>query len=324
MWRPRSTRSGPAAHRAWAPAPGKARSRCTRPRARSWRPTTTSTTNSCRWWRSTAWSAGPSCWLLLAYLAAAAWRSWKAADAEAAPTSPGARVPVQPAGAAGGQQHRLSLAHGRHRRAVRACAWAGSRRPMRASASAPLAGAAAALEPAHRQCLRGSHGGLPGAGHLHHEPGRRSGAQAGAGAKLALSVSASGGPERPRLEATRREILQLVREGIAINPHYRKITPMVADELARWGDWRDATWIWESVLARGPTWWPSSPTPRAATPWARWTRRWPTWNAPSDPAARAGGALAGGDPAGARRPGSQGAMRWPRRRWRRPRTTTTW
>jgi tetratricopeptide (TPR) repeat protein len=27
---------------------------------------------------------------------------------------------------------------------------------------------------------------------------------------------------------------------------------MVADELARWGDWRDAIWIWESVLSSRP------------------------------------------------------------------------
>ena len=43
-----------------------------------------------------------------------------------------------------------------------------------------------------------------------------------------------------------------MREGIALNPHYRKITPLVADELARWGDWTNATWIWESVLASRP------------------------------------------------------------------------
>ena len=70
--------------------------------------------------------------------------------------------------------------------------------------------------------------------------------------KLALSVSASGQPNDPRHAATRQHLLQLVREGIAANPHYRKITPMVADELARWGDWANATWIWESVLASRP------------------------------------------------------------------------
>ena len=47
-------------------------------------------------------------------------------------------------------------------------------------------------------------------------------------------------------------MLQLIRQGIAINPHYRKITPMVADELAKWGDWKNATWIWESVLSSRP------------------------------------------------------------------------
>ena len=46
--------------------------------------------------------------------------------------------------------------------------------------------------------------------------------------------------------------LRLVEEGVAINPHYRKLTPMVADELAHWGDWANATWIWESVLASRP------------------------------------------------------------------------
>ncbi|MCG2593576.1 O-antigen ligase family protein [Ramlibacter sp. XY19] len=71
-------------------------------------------------------------------------------------------------------------------------------------------------------------------------------------AKLALTLTASGRGNAPEMEGTRREILKLVREGIAINPHYRKITPMVADELARWGDWRDATWIWESVLGSRP------------------------------------------------------------------------
>ncbi len=43
-----------------------------------------------------------------------------------------------------------------------------------------------------------------------------------------------------------------MREGVAINPHYRKVTPMVADELARWGDWSNAVWIWESVLSSRP------------------------------------------------------------------------
>lgn len=70
--------------------------------------------------------------------------------------------------------------------------------------------------------------------------------------KLALSVSQSGDYNNPRWIATRQEMLKLIGEGIAINPHYRKITPMVADELAKWGDWENAVWIWESVLGSRP------------------------------------------------------------------------
>lgn len=48
------------------------------------------------------------------------------------------------------------------------------------------------------------------------------------------------------------ELLQSVRHGIAINPHYRKLTPIVADQLASRGDWRDAIWIWESIVVSRP------------------------------------------------------------------------
>ena len=71
-------------------------------------------------------------------------------------------------------------------------------------------------------------------------------------AKIALTITASQDWANPRWADSKQQMLQLVREGVAINPHYRKITPMVADELARWGDWRNATWIWESVLGSRP------------------------------------------------------------------------
>jgi O-antigen ligase len=70
--------------------------------------------------------------------------------------------------------------------------------------------------------------------------------------RIALSISASGNPDDPRWAPVKQQMLELLREGIAINRHYRKITPMVADELARWGDWKDAIWIWESVLSSRP------------------------------------------------------------------------
>ena len=70
--------------------------------------------------------------------------------------------------------------------------------------------------------------------------------------KIALTISASGDPNNPKWRQSKAQMLELIREGIALNPHYRKITPMVADELARWGDWKEATWIWESVLSSRP------------------------------------------------------------------------
>jgi O-antigen ligase len=70
--------------------------------------------------------------------------------------------------------------------------------------------------------------------------------------KLALSISQSGDPNNPRWDKTKAEMLKLISEGVAINPHYRKITPMVADELAKWGDWKNAIWIWESVVSSRP------------------------------------------------------------------------
>jgi len=70
--------------------------------------------------------------------------------------------------------------------------------------------------------------------------------------KIALSVSQSGDYNNPKWKPQREEMLRMIREGIAINPHYRKITPMVADEAAKWGDWENAVWIWESVLGSRP------------------------------------------------------------------------
>ena len=70
--------------------------------------------------------------------------------------------------------------------------------------------------------------------------------------KIALGVSASGDANNPKWDSLKSEMLVLLREGVAINPHYRKITPMVADELGRWGDWKNAVWVWESVVSSRP------------------------------------------------------------------------
>jgi len=70
--------------------------------------------------------------------------------------------------------------------------------------------------------------------------------------KMALGVSQSGDFNNPKWDKNKVEILRLIKEGTDINPHYRKITPMVADELAKWGDWKDAVWVWESVVSSRP------------------------------------------------------------------------
>jgi O-antigen ligase len=70
--------------------------------------------------------------------------------------------------------------------------------------------------------------------------------------KLSLGISHSRDYGNPRWDWAHKEIVALTREAIAINPHYRKITPMVADEMAKWGDWKNAVWIWESVAHSRP------------------------------------------------------------------------
>jgi O-antigen ligase len=70
--------------------------------------------------------------------------------------------------------------------------------------------------------------------------------------RLALTISRSGAPNDPRWDPVKNQMFAVLREGIAINPHYRKLTPQVADELARWGDWKNAIWVWESVVASRP------------------------------------------------------------------------
>lgn len=71
-------------------------------------------------------------------------------------------------------------------------------------------------------------------------------------AQLAYDIRRSGDPNTPAALAQREEMLHLVRAGVALHPHYRKITPLVADELAAWSDWENARWIWASVLASRP------------------------------------------------------------------------
>ncbi len=70
--------------------------------------------------------------------------------------------------------------------------------------------------------------------------------------RIALTISRSGQPRAAQWRDEKQRMFALLREGIAINPHYRKLTPIVADSVATWGDWKNATWIWESVLRSRP------------------------------------------------------------------------
>jgi O-antigen ligase/tetratricopeptide (TPR) repeat protein len=62
-------------------------------------------------------------------------------------------------------------------------------------------------------------------------------------------IRASGGRPSDKRAA---ELLNRIRDGIAINPHYRRLTPIVADQLADSGDWANAVEVWKSIAASRP------------------------------------------------------------------------
>lgn len=71
-------------------------------------------------------------------------------------------------------------------------------------------------------------------------------------ARLALAISRGGQPNSPAWQSSRQEMLTHLKAGVAINPHYRKLTAVVGEELARWGDWADAVVVWKSVARSRP------------------------------------------------------------------------
>ena len=66
------------------------------------------------------------------------------------------------------------------------------------------------------------------------------------------TISLSGKPGDSQWNAAKADMLTWTRQGITINTHYRKITTSLGDAVATWGNWRDAIWIWESVLVSRP------------------------------------------------------------------------
>lgn len=70
--------------------------------------------------------------------------------------------------------------------------------------------------------------------------------------RIGLTISRSKEPNHPNWASAKAEMLELAREGVLLNSHYRKLTPIVADSLASWGDWKNAVWFWESILLSRP------------------------------------------------------------------------
>ncbi|MEY4735917.1 MAG: hypothetical protein RL302_236 [Pseudomonadota bacterium] len=56
----------------------------------------------------------------------------------------------------------------------------------------------------------------------------------------------------PTQQDTKDHMLALLRGGIALNPHYRKLTPMASEVLMAQGDWANAAWILQSVTDSRP------------------------------------------------------------------------
>ncbi|MEJ6023244.1 O-antigen ligase family protein [Ramlibacter sp. PS4R-6] len=71
-------------------------------------------------------------------------------------------------------------------------------------------------------------------------------------ARIALEIGGTSNPNDVRWLPAKSEMLRLADEGMRLHPHERLMTPLVADELGRWGDWPNAIRIWEHVLRSHP------------------------------------------------------------------------
>jgi len=70
--------------------------------------------------------------------------------------------------------------------------------------------------------------------------------------RIALEIGGTSNPNDARWAPTKSEMLRLMDEGMRLHPNERQMTPVVADELGRWGDWPNAIRIWEHVLRSRP------------------------------------------------------------------------
>jgi len=58
-------------------------------------------------------------------------------------------------------------------------------------------------------------------------------------------------PAQPEAQR-KQEMLTSLRKGIALHPHYRKFTAIAAEQLSAFGDYANAVWVLESVVASRP------------------------------------------------------------------------
>ena len=70
--------------------------------------------------------------------------------------------------------------------------------------------------------------------------------------QLSVAMAKSSTTDAAASAATKAQLLQYLREGIAINPHYRKLTAVAAEPLSASGDWANTVWLLESVVASRP------------------------------------------------------------------------
>jgi O-antigen ligase len=70
--------------------------------------------------------------------------------------------------------------------------------------------------------------------------------------QLALKFGLAEQSGDPAAATFKAQALDSVRAGIAVNPHYRRLTAEVAEPFAARGDWKNATWILESVASSRP------------------------------------------------------------------------
>ena len=72
------------------------------------------------------------------------------------------------------------------------------------------------------------------------------------GVQMAVTIANAPNPQDPSWAEDKNTATRLVMEAIAINPHYRKISPAAGDAMARWGDWANAAVVWQSALQSRP------------------------------------------------------------------------